>query len=190
MSSLNWTRWSGPAAMAGGALMLAGVLQTVDPEHRVAQKLVYLWPVIPMLFLATIAGLFRRRPPGWLATAGLMLALFGAAVSALALAIGAWFPTGPAYGIGLLGMAVLSAGVGVFGIGAVRHRVLPRWNALPLMIGLLFGLALVFSPELVPGRLVPWAWTAILALDAGAWIGLGCVLSDSRGDSQSVDINQ
>ena len=175
MSSINWTRWSGPAAMAGGALMLAGVLQTVDPEHRVAQKLLYLWPVIPMLFLVAVAGLFNRRYPGWLAKAGLMLAFLGAAASALALAIGAWFPIGPAYGISHLGMAVLSAGVGLFGIGAVRHKVLPRWNALPLIIGLLFGLSLVFNPQLALGGW-PWAPTVILALDAGAWIGLGCVL--------------
>jgi len=69
MSSLNWTRWSGPAAAAGGALMLAGVLQTVDPEHRVAQKLLWLWPAIPMLFLVAVAELFNRRYPGWLAKA-------------------------------------------------------------------------------------------------------------------------
>lgn len=180
MSSLNWTRWSGPAAAAGGALMLAGVLQTVDPEHRVAQKLLWLWPAIPMLFLVAVAGLFNRRYPGWLAKAGLMLAFLGAAASALALAIGAWFPIGPAYGISVLGMAVLSAGVGVFGIGNVRHKVLPRWNALPLIIGLLFGLALVSNPQLALGGW-PWVPTVILALDAGAWIGLGCVLSDSRG---------
>lgn len=74
MSSPNWTRWSGPAAAAGGALMLAGVLQTVDPEHRVAQKLLWLWPAIPMLFLVAVAGLFNLRYPGWLAKAGLMLA--------------------------------------------------------------------------------------------------------------------
>jgi hypothetical protein len=136
--------------------------------------------VIPMLFLVAVAELFNRRYPGWLPKAGLMLAFLGAAVSAPALAIGWWFPIGPAYGIGLLGMAVLSAGVGVFGIGAVRHKVLPRWNALPLIIGLLFGLALVFIPEGAPGAAVPWPWIVILALCAGAWIGLGCVLSDSR----------
>ena len=78
-------------------------------------------------------------------------------------------------------MAVLSAGLGVFGIGALRHKVLPRWNALPLIIGLLFGLALVFNPQLALGRW-PWAPIVILALDAGAWIALGYVLWSDRGE--------
>ncbi len=165
--------------MAAGTLMLAGVLQDagLDPEHRVPHKVWYLMPVIPMLFFAAVAGLFSRRYPGWLAKAGLMLALLGAAASTLALVIWGWFGKTPlAYGISVLGIVVLSAGLGVFGIGAVRHKVLPRWNALPLIIGLLCGLTLVF------GRLAPWAPTAILALYASAWIGLGYVLwSDSRG---------
>lgn len=108
--------------MAGGALMLAGVLQDagLDPEHRVPHKVPYLMPVIPMLFLAAVAGLFSRRYPGWLAKAGLMVAFLGAAASTLGLAIWAWFNMPPAsYGISVLGMAVLSAGLGVFGIGAV-----------------------------------------------------------------------
>ena len=84
MLSSKWSRCSGLAAMAGGALMMVGVLQLFDPEHRVAQKLLYLWPVIPMLFLVAVAELFKRRYPGWLAKAALMLAFLGAAGSALA----------------------------------------------------------------------------------------------------------
>src|SRR5437867_3410660 len=89
MSSVNWTRWSGLAAMAAGALMLAGVLQDagLDPEHRVPHKVPYLMPVIPMLFLAAVAGLlsgltlvFGRLAP-WAPTA--ILALYAGAWIAL-----------------------------------------------------------------------------------------------------------
>ena len=186
MTSVNWTRWSGPAAVVGGAAMLVIVVCKAAGLH--AGPFQYLFPSIPLLFLLTVMGLFGLGNPWRFGRTGLFLAFLGAALTMVGLVILLWFNKEPGWGIGFYGLVALSAGLGIFGISAMRNKVLSRWNALPLLIALLFGLPWLFIPDSALGKLVPWAHNAIFALYSGAWMALGYVLwSDSRGLSAVRD---
>ena len=87
----------------------------------------------------------------------------------------------------VLGMLLFAVGMILYGIAALRHQVLPRWNGAPLLIGLL-GLAL---PRLVYRchvcqRLSARAQTTLesLRVDRSARRGsavAGCGVDSARG---------
>ncbi|HUF39728.1 MAG TPA: hypothetical protein VMN57_14480 [Anaerolineales bacterium] len=68
----------------------------------------------------------------------------------------------------ILGMAVQFGSLAVFGIAAMRERIMPRWNALPLVGGLYFPLSLLAS--LVFGWLTGGSWMTL-----PAWLETGLV---------------
>jgi len=74
----------------------------------------------------------------------------------------------------------------LFGVDALRYRLLPRWNLLPLLL----GSTVVFSfthdmfgvPALLPS---PWGTPFLqFALSGAGWVLLGVALMDQRRETQ------
>ncbi len=86
-----------------------------------------------------------------------------------------------------VGFLSLMIGYILFGVDALRYRLLPRWNVLPLLL----GLTVVFSfthdmfgvPALLP---LPWETPFLqFALTAAGWVLLGIAMMDPRRQPQT-----
>jgi hypothetical protein len=74
----------------------------------------------------------------------------------------------------------------LFGVDALRYRLLPRWNLLPLLVGSTLVLSLPFEWFGVPAFLpAQWA-TAFLhfAITGTCWVLLGIAMMDPRREPQ------
>jgi len=150
-------------------------------------------------------GLYTRRPFGRLGRIGLACALVGSLVGAAGVAMMACFPSiqdilsqaaidcGPiGWLLSGLGTAALYIGLVLFGSATVRRRVLPRWNALPLVMGLLGlgGLPVGYVGMAVDGLgLARLLDTTTLILFGLCWVALGYVLwsdNDERAKQPEV----
>ena len=74
----------------------------------------------------------------------------------------------------------------LFGIDALRYRLLPRWNLLPLLVGSTVVLSLPFDWFGVPAFLpVQWATPFLhFAITGACWVLLGIELMDPRREPQ------
>ncbi|WP_436926062.1 carboxypeptidase-like regulatory domain-containing protein [Halosimplex amylolyticum] len=177
---LRWGRWPGPAAVLGGSLLL---LVSVTLTHSIV-----LYAVSSLCFLVAAVGLLERHADrmGALGRYGLTAAAVGAGLTVVvwglyALNWGAWL-----YAFILTFFLGLHGGVLLFGIEARRKELLPRRNALPVVIGLSF---------VVPGLLLTWnalyfwsglVWTGLLVGGVG-WVLLGYASWSDTSDPGPVD---
>lgn len=80
-------------------------------------------------------------------------------------------------------VCVLSIRIGyiLFGVDALRYRLLPRWNLLPLLLGATVVLSLPFEWFGVPALLtLPWVTPFLhFAVTGVCWLFLGIALMDS-----------
>lgn len=122
--------------MIGGALWSARLL---NDGYEASPWPTYgndpLFFVMPLLFLTGLAGLYARCREflGSEAKVAFAVSFVGIAATlvgqvGLLLAAGAWF-------VIRLGFVVGSIGLMALGTATVQSRTLPRWNALPLVIG-------------------------------------------------------
>jgi len=74
----------------------------------------------------------------------------------------------------------------LFGIDALRHRLLPRWNLLPLLVGSTVVLSLPFAWFGVPAFLpVQWATPFLhFAITGVCWVLLGIAMMDQKREPQ------
>lgn len=149
---------------------------------------------VPLLF-ALIGTRMRFNPSaGSLGRLGLALSVAGSAgviVSVLAsILIGGVAPE-VAQSLWVNYAAVvcfLSIRIGylLFGVDALRYRLLPRWNLLPLLVGSTVALSLPFEWFGVPAFLpLPWVTPLLhFALTGACWVLLGMALMDPRQEPQ------
>ena len=85
-------------------------------------------------------------------------------------------------------VCLLSIRIGyiLFGVDALRYRLLPRWNLLPLLVGLTVVLSLPFDwfgvPAFLPSQ---WATPFLhFAITGACWVLLGIALMDPRREPQ------
>jgi hypothetical protein len=85
-------------------------------------------------------------------------------------------------------VCLLSIRIGyiLFGIDALRYRLLPRWNLLPLLLGSTVVLSLPFDWFGVPAFLpVQWATPFLhFVLTGTCWVLLGIAMMDQRREPQ------
>jgi hypothetical protein len=85
-------------------------------------------------------------------------------------------------------VCLLSIRIGyiLFGVDALRYRLLPRWNLLPLLVGSTVVLSLPFDWFGVPAFLpVQWATPFLhFAITGACWVLLGIALMDPRREPQ------
>ncbi len=101
-------------------------------------------------------------------------------LAAPALDDGAW----PNYVIAACVFSIMLGHI-LFGLDALRHKLLLRWNGLPLLVGL--PMVLLSVPSLIRGSSQPRDFQAVLittslqfALTGLGWVLLGMVLIDQR----------
>lgn len=173
MSTSSLLRWSGLAAILGGALLALTMLFHPNDADPNAIGLTAWTPVHAVLIGAAIlqlfgwVGLYRAQAEtiGVLGFIGFALGFTGTALVVPALVVEAFVipiiapsaagsvlldPNGPLFG-GALGILFLlmavtfSLGAILFGIVTARANVLPRWAGIALLIG---GPLLGFTPPL------------------------------------------
>ncbi|MCC7362561.1 MAG: hypothetical protein IT317_23975 [Anaerolineales bacterium] len=185
---------AGPLTILVGALWLAAALGSRALELRLLSDdtavgfvaIPFFLSLLP-LPLAALGAYLRFAPrAGGLGRLGLALSLgggaavlvmvglsFGLGGAAPSVASGAWVNIAA-----LLCFVALRVGYGLFGVAALRGRLLPRGNALPLLLGLTVILALPFewfgAPALLPGQWSSPVWH--FALSGAAWVLLGLAL--------------
>jgi hypothetical protein len=152
---------AGPLTIVVGALMLVGpisdLVQLVRPPYTEA-----LWEffhfrtatVSLAVMLPAFIGTWLRykESAGGLGRLGLILNVAGCVTFCLALSADFLLdvlqllehPTGPNYAMAASIMSILIGHV-LFGIDALRYKLLPRWNAMPLLVGLTAPLLGVLS---------------------------------------------
>ena len=197
---------AGPLTIVVGALMLVGpisdLVQLVRPPYTEAlweifhfrTATVSLAVMIPA-FLGT--WLRYKESPGGLGRLGLILNVAGCLTFCLALSADFLLdilqllqhPTGPNYAM-LAGIVSILIGHILFGIDTLRYKLLPRWTATPLLVGLtapLLGvLAVIIESALRIDRyqveltIMPLQ-SAIVGL---CWVLMGIALMDPRREPQ------
>jgi len=163
----NLIRWSGLAAMVGGALWgIVFVLFAsrssgpgLTPPYRSFEGLGLPTLLSLLLIVSGFVGvhIWRREVYGRLGTAGFVLALVGVVVSVV---------SGGSWPLIFLGSYALMIGSLVVGAAALATNALPRWGAIALIAGSV--LFFLFNTETAA------AW---FALPYGvAWIAVGYLL--------------
>ena len=167
MPFANLVRWSGPAAMVGGALWVVVFVlfalrpsgPELQPPYRSFEGLGIAGVLSLLLIVAGMVGLHARSKEayGGLGTAGFVLALVGAALSIVS--FGSW-------PLILVGSYALMLGSLLVGAAAFGAKTIPRWGAVVLWVG--SAAFFVFNTE---------TSTAWFALPYGiAWVAVGYLL--------------
>lgn len=179
-SRLHRDRWIGPAAVLGGSLL---ILMSIILTHSIA-----LYTVTSLCFLVAIVGLLERHTDRLQAIGrlGLIAAAFGAGLTVVVwglyvLSAAAWLFT-----FVLTFFLGLHGGMLLFGIEARSEGLLPRWNAVPLVIGLSFVL---------PGLLLAWNtiyfWSGLVSMavlvGGVGWVLLGYASWSETPESDPTD---
>lgn len=186
-------RWSGLAAMLGGALWIIGsVIHASKPRGCIAEECAFrpmresgaldgiLMLLSLLLFAVAVTGLVMlARRSGRFGVVGKIGVIIGGAGVVLLLVaslvqstfFGGDFPLMPYFVIpGLLAMVV---GLVFLGVAILRSRVLPRWTAALLIIG---ALAMLGANEQTS--------RVLLTIPLGAaWIAVGYVLWSEKSTS-------
>ena len=182
MSSPKLVFWGGLASTVGGVLWALGFFS--------------IWPLLPialLLWLGGLVGLHARqaRRAGWLGWAGLLLALIGNALAFVSFSYGLYrSPASTTIEVFLfLGFGILCAGLVLLGLVTLRAKELPRWRALPLILGLLCGILvlwfLINLPQALDQKPHPELLTqffVIGVLMGAGWAGLGLTLMADIGE--------
>ena len=200
--SSSWTRWSGLAAMLGGALWIPyGIFEMLEPwgadvayRDDVGYSVItdaslfvaYSMPgslavLLTSLGLLGVLILLRVSAAGRSGRSALILVYVALALSILSLAgviaqFDPLFTVGRVFGSLALGTAAL-----LVGIGALRSRMAPGWTLTLLYLGLaglfLFPLwPLVYALEWVPQA----GGAAFMVLYGLGWMVLGYMLGSEK----------
>lgn len=188
----NLIRWSGPAAMAAGALLIVTFLLS----EFVADGFFYLITLVFLLLLVALPGLQAQQAgrSGLLGRIGFSMALIGAAILVVLFAIvgvsETFFGFDPdESAVPLLflagGFFTFLVGIILFGIATARAGVFPRGAALLLTLGLPLALAIdiltgAFSSE---EEQAAWGIYIGFTLFGAGLIWLGHTLWSERGAS-------
>lgn len=202
MSKTRLITWAGPLTILVGALWVATSLGDFAFQTGLARDeallgfvtLPFLLSFVPLLF-ALIGTRLRFHPSaGVLGRLGLALSVAGCAgviVSVLAnILLGGMAPEVEQrpwlnYAVVVCFLSI-RIGYSLFGVDALRYRLLPRWNLLPLLVGATIVLSLPFEWFGVPAFLpLPWVTPFLHFVITGAcWVLFGIALMDQRPEPQ------
>jgi len=147
---------AGPLTIVVGALILVGpisdLVQLVRPPFTETLWEIFHFQTAAMsvaVMLPAFTGTWLRykAAAGGLGRLGLILNVAGCGTFCLALSANFLLdalqllkhPTGPNYAMAASIVSILIGHI-LFGIDALRYKLLPRWNVMPLLVGLLFFL--------------------------------------------------
>jgi len=183
MSKSTFIRMSGWSLVLGAiTLMVAWLISIRDvPEYNpnnflskpidlyLEYAITILLPVTYLLLLVGMIGLYLRyrKDSNGFGKFGLIVGVLGGVIS-LGAAI-PLFTNGPEWSwtAWMVGTLLYFLGLVVFGIAAVRDKLLPRWNALPILTG-------IWIPILFIGTFqMSWEASEYISLGAFLLTGIG-----------------
>jgi len=177
---------SGFSGILAGAIWLALLFMSFFPLWNEDTSMLLL--TLPAFLMAVgttgIAALWRR---GWFGTLALWLALLGAIAFSESSVVSGWFRNDLGWGLFILGLLGHAIGLILFGSVNLRGRVFPRWNALPLIVGLLVLLPLASSSMLPESS--DWPIRMLLGVLGGGWLVIGWLTIQAPRDSSHEQMN-
>jgi hypothetical protein len=159
----QFLRLCGFAAILGGAMFL---LMIAFAETNLENTTIWSFiPILPILLTLGAAGLYTFSGANVAVRATAVLTGIGTIAMALGFALMSWLDTEEGWMLMVIGILMMTLGLLLFGLANWRARVLPRWNWLPLVIGV------ITMAMLLPGLLgVPLGGTDS-ELDFNLWSG-------------------
>lgn len=202
MSKTRLIEWTGPLTIIVGVLWMVasagdfafqiGLLR--DEAFLGLVFIPFFFSFIPMLF-ALIGSRLRFQPSvGVWGRLGLALSVVGCA-GVIVFALASPLLGGAASEIGQVSWVnyvmvgcVLGIRIGyiLFGVDVLRYRLLPRWNLLPLLVGLTIVLSLPMDWFGVPA-LLPTEWAnpfLHFVLTGACWVLLGITMMSQKQEPQ------
>ena len=170
--SLMLARWSGLASMLGGVLWsLKAILDADDAVAGPNGATDALFFAVPLLLLVGLAGLYARYagPVAGLGQTGFIQGFIGLALLVAGFVASFSFNVEGAGQILSFGFLILAFGLILLGFATLKTEALPRWNFLPLTMGVLIPLEVILSGVA--------AVSAVLSVLFGiGWVLLGYLL--------------
>jgi predicted amidohydrolase YtcJ len=174
-------RIGGLTGIAGGAIWLSNML---SPEWSDEGTIfLFILPAFLMaLGIAGLAALWRGRAFGAFA---LWVSMLGAISLAQGSIASEWFRNDAGWLLIVLGVLAHTIGLFLFGLVNLKGRVLPRLNALPLIVGLFGGpVPVVLSNFTSESSDLPWLM--LLGVLGAGWVLLGVLLLRSQTPEERV----
>jgi hypothetical protein len=176
-------RIGGIAGIAGGAFWLF-VLFSSEWVDDSPFSIFIIAPFLMALGAAGMATLWRR---GLFGSFALWFSMFGAIILAEGVVVSDWFGRDEGWGMLMLGLLVHTTGLFLFGLVNLKRRVLSRWNALPLIVGLFGGpLPLAFIFLISDTSDIPVG--VLLGVLGGGWVLLGGLILRSQKHKKRADL--
>lgn len=163
-------RLMGPAAVLGGVLWLAQWWSSGPLGSQSSPMFWFVAIIQLLLLLGVLRGLYTFRRFGRLGKMSLLVASVGAILMAVAFPLVLWPKV--AGWVWFIGVPALTRGWVLFGVANLKSKALPRWNALPLILGLVPILISILHDWIGIGWTVPVGST-MLGL---GWVLLGYLL--------------
>ena len=202
MSNARLITLAGPLTILVGSMWLVAslggfVFQTVlsgDEAFLGFVAIPFFLSFVPMLFALIGTRLRFHQSAGVLGRLGLALSVAGCA-GVIVFVLAHLLLSGEAPEVeqrswvnyaAVICFLSIRIGYILFGVDALRYRLLPRWNLLPLLVGATVMLSLPFDwfgvPAFLPSQLV----TPFLhfAFTGACWVLLGIALMDQRREPQ------
>jgi hypothetical protein len=170
------TRISGVVTAVGGVLLLILVYWQFVLDG-IGETPAYLIPLYGLCIAIGVAGFYVLGQYESLGRLGLGLAFLGCVTVIAGWTLLFLFESELWWVIWMVGMAVSELGLVIFGWGAFKHRLLPRWNSLPLLAGgLVLAIHIAGVAALLSGsenNIYAALW---LATNGLGWVALGALL--------------
>ena len=198
MTNEKYIRFSGWSLMAGGVVMMiafgfGGLYETPfgrTSVYEIGQAI--LWSLVMLTFGLGLFGLRARyrSQMGQLGNAGVLIGGVASTISFVGMFLSPLIAEDAGWFFFFFGILLISSGIGIFGIQAVRKPVLPRWNWVPLASGALIPLLLILQGVLsifvdAADIIESLFMIAVLGLSIGTFI-LGFLLQGDREASTAA----
>lgn len=199
--------WAGALTILIGALWLVAAMGdlflrsgfiTTEPEADLflaLLSLVFIVSFIPMVFALIATRLRFQDSVGSVGKIGLALSVAGGVGVIISILAAPLLDSSPEGGqvswlsyVAFGSMLSIRVGYILFGIDVWKYKLLPRWNLLPLLLGLTVVLSLPFVWFGVPAVL-PYEFVSPMlhfAISGACWLLLGMAMVDKQREPQRV----
>ncbi len=171
-------RWAiGVRRLGGASGVIAGGIWLVIlfNERWIDDSIILLFLLPPFLMALGVAGIAAGARPGKLGWLGLALAMLGAITISEGSVVGDWFQSDAGWGMFLFGLLAHAMGLFLVGLANLQGRMLPWFNALPILIGLLGGPVPLGLSFILPES-SDFPFQLLLIALGGGWVMVGGIL--------------
>ena len=169
------------SGIVGGTLWsIKAILDGIAPGSRIVEITDTLFFVAPLLMTASLAGVHARYGDSLvgMGRTGFVNGFIGLVLLVVGFTSGLSFGIEPAMRISSFGFLILAFGLVLLGLEVIKVTPLPRWNFLPLAMGLLVPLSVISGDALL-------LRAPLSALFGLGWILLGIILLTPNGEAST-----